>query len=295
MAVRRHEELTSQDENGSMYCPSVEIALFSDAPRAEIAEQAIACYRLCLERFGSQLQLYLASAMMSAQKLTAARFEVFPTLCADPKLGTLPMYRAWRGGNIMDYNPPVFMTGGLLNKQSCLQVHLPAGLADQPEEILAFVAELCVRFPFRVGYAGLGLCWNDLVTGREVVVPSLIKPLLLRHPGLSPGLPRQLSAQPMPPVNWLTLLGPGLLQAAGGLDRLRRELSDDGIAIVPMGDGVCIRAGEAPMLGDTNRQDHLPLYHKVGALLKPHRPYQKLRLKGMDYEETEAWLARFDA
>ena len=216
-------------------------------------------------------------------------------MCGDPKLATLPMFRVFRGADNMDYAPPVFMTGSKSNRFSCLQVQLPHFYADRPDDVLAFLAQLASIFPYRSGYAGLALCWNDLSVDRENVVPALIKPLLKRHPGLSPGLGRNLGSQPMAPCNWLTFLGPDLVSATGGLSRVKRDLSGEGISVIEMGDGACIRAGEVPKLGDLNRQDDLPLYRRVGAYLKPHRAYQKFRLKGMNFEETEVWLGRFDS
>lgn len=295
MATMRFEDLTQQDEYGMVVCPSVEATLYSDESLSKLAEGVIACYRLFLDRFGSELQSFLASAMVKAQKFSQKKADVFPTLCGDPKLATLPMFRVFRGAGNMDYMPPVFMAGSTLNRFSCLQVQLPHTYADRPEDVLAFLGQLASNFPYRSGYAGLALCWNDLSVDRETVVPALIKPLLKRHPGLSPGLGRNLASQPMAPCNWLTLLGPGLLAAAGGLSRVKGDLAGDGISVIEMGHGACIRAGDVPKLGDLNRQDDLPLYRRVGAYLKPWRTYQKFRLKGMDFEETEAWLARFDS
>lgn len=294
MTTEQIEHFSQQDQYGTIFCPSFEIALFADEPRAKLVDGAIACYRLFLDRFGSEVQTFLASAMAKSRKFSQKSEDVFPTLCTDQKLLTLPMYRVFRGTSLMDYVPPVFMSGGFLNKFSCLQIHLPVGYCDRPEDVLDLCARLTAVFPYRGGYAGPALCWNDLSVDRESVVPALIKPLLKRYPGLSPGLPRTLSDQPMPPYNWLTLLGPGLLNAVGGFSRVTGDLSGDGISVLEMGSGACIRAGDTPSLGDVNRRDDLPLYRKVGAYLKPHRTYSKLRLKGMDFDETEAWLARFD-
>jgi hypothetical protein len=130
---------------------------------------------------------------------------------------------------------------------------------------------------------------------RDVDASELIGPLLKRHPGLSIGNPFELCDQPLPPVNWLTLIGPELLKKLGGLAKVSKDLADEEISVVSMGGGICIKAGAAPQLGDVNRRDTLPLYRKVGAYLKSYRGNQEMELTGLDEEESEAWLARFDS
>lgn len=288
-------KLTQSDEDGIMYSPSFEIALYSDQPCARLASPAIACYHAFLEGFGSDVSYFLASAMTRPRKFSLTKREVFPTLCLDDKLATLPMFRVFRGDDRLDYSPPVFMTGGFAKKFSTLQLHLPAVYIEQPEEALEFVARFASLFPYRAGYAGIGLCWDDLSVDRETMVPPLIRPLIRRYPGLSPGLPRSLSEQYLPPYNWLTLLGPELLAAVGGLSHVKEDLTEKGVTVLEMGHGACIRAGERPELGDRNRQNSLPLYRRVGAYFKPYRTYTAIRLKGLDFDETEEWLARFDS
>lgn len=287
--------LAQRDDYGIAFSPSFEVTLYSGEPRPRIASPAIACYQRFLEQHGADVTSYLASAMTKSQKFTAAKREVFPTLCADERLDTLPMFRAFRGAGNMDYSPPVFMTGGFSRKFSCVQVQLPPDYVHRPEQALDVVARMASNFPYRSGYAGIAVCWNELSVDRETTVPPHLKPLLKRYPGLSPGIPRTLSEQPMPPYNWLTLLGPELLETVGGRSRVQRELSGGGISVLEMGDGVCIRAGDYPELGDRNRQDTLPLYRRIGAYFKPFRVYETIRIKGMDFEETEEWLARFDS
>jgi hypothetical protein len=188
----------------------------------------------------------------------------------------------------------VFATGSY-GAFSWLQVHLPPSLANDWKELLTVLTAMARPFPFRCGTVGLSLCWNDMSVDRDIQVPKLIGALLKRYPGFNLGTPRELCDQDLPPVNWLTLIGPELLGKLNGVDAVRQALADDAISVIPLGLGACIRAREAPQLGDLNRGDNLPVYRKVGAYLKEYRGNQEIELDGLDEEESEAWLARFDS
>jgi hypothetical protein len=189
----------------------------------------------------------------------------------------------------------VFATGAY-GAFSWLQVHLPPSLANDWKELLTLLTAMARPFPYRYGTVGLSLCWNDMSVDRDNQVPKLIGPLLKRYPGFNVGTPRELTDQDLPPVNWVTLLGPELLQTLGGITKVRRAFSNDkAISVVSLDGGAFIRAGETPQLGDRNRRDNLPLYRKVGSYLKDYRGRQEIELDGLTLEESEKWLARFDS
>jgi hypothetical protein len=288
------EKFTQRDEDGTMYTVSLEIVLYAKKPLAELAEGATACYRLFIERFGGSLNWYLAGSMRRAKRFSEKYVDIFPTLCGEKRSTALPRYRVFNGSGIQDYLPPAFATGEY-DKFSWLQVHLPPTLANSWKELLTLLDVMAREFPYRCGHVGLSLCWNDLSADRVGAVPALIGPLLKRYPGLSLGIPGDLCDHPLPPVNWSTLIGPELVGKLGGITKVRKALSDDAISVIPLGPGVCIRAGETPLLGDRNRRDDLPLYRQVGSYLKDYRGEEKVKLQGLNEEESEAWLARFDS
>jgi hypothetical protein len=290
------ERFTQRDEHGVMYTVSVEIVLYTRKQKPELAAGAIACYGLFLERFRHSLNWYIASAMRKARRFSEEYADIFPTLCKEPdKRFPLPFFRVFNGSEIRDYLPPIFATSSAGDFSSCLQIHLPPELATEWDDLLTLLSRLAGAFPFRYGHVGYALCWNDLSVDRDIEVPALIGPLLKRHPGFSLGNPFELSDQNLPPVNWLTLIGPELLENLGGVNVVLEALSDDAISVMPLGPGVCIRAGETPQLGDLNRGDDLPVYRKVGSYLKDYRGGPEIELTGLDEEESEAWLARFDS
>lgn len=286
-------KFTQRDERGTMYTASLQIVLYANKPSAELADGAIVCFQRFVERFGHRLNWYLARSMRKARQFSAKYAEIFPTLCRGSDIH-LPAYRVFNGSGIQDFLPPVFATGGY-GSFSWLQIHLPPTLANDWETLMSLLTEFAGNFPFRCGHVGLSLCWNELSIDRDVEVPELIGPLLKRYPGFSLGTPRELCDQDLPPVNWLTLIGPELLGKLGGIAAVRQALSDDQIFIFPLGPGICIRAGQIPQLGDRNRGDDLPVYRKVGSYLKSYRGHQEIELNGLDEDESEVWLARFDS
>ena len=286
------EKFTEQDENGAIYTVSLEIALYANKPVAELARGAIACYEFFVEKFGASVNWYLASSMRRVRRFSGKYVEVFPTLCKESE-SCFERYRLFSGKGFEDYLPPVFATGGY-RTFSWLQIQLSPILANNWEELLTLLVGLAAPFPFRAGHVGYALCWNDLSPDREHQVSQLNGPLLKRYPGFSPGVPQDLCDQDLPPVNWLTLIGPELLGKLGGIAGVRQAFSDQAISVMPLGHGAFIRAGELPQLGDLNRRDDLPLYRKVGSYLKDHRGHRKIRLTGLK-DDSEAWLARFDS
>jgi hypothetical protein len=288
------EKFTERDKHGTLFTASLQIALYAKKPLPELADGAIACYRVFLKRFGTSVKIYLTGTMRKVRRFSDKYVEIFPTLCKESGVG-LPLYRVFNGNDLQDFNPPVFATGAYRDF-SWLQVHLPPSLANNWKELLALLTSMAEPFPFRYGTVGLSLCWNDMSVDRDNDVPRLIGPLLKRHPGFNLGTPRELTDQAMPPVNWLTLVGPDLVEKIGGIAKVRRAFSDDkAISVMPLGDGVLIRAGEFPQLGDRNRRDNVPLYRKVGSFLKKYRGDQEIELDGLTLEESEKWLARFDS
>ena len=287
------DTLAQHDADGTMFSPSLQIVLYANTPLPELAAGAIACYQLVVQQFGGALTLYHTRSMRTTRHFEQKYVDVFPTLCGGTEPG-LPGYRVFNGANLQDFAPPALTTGSYATN-SFLQLHLPPALADDWEQVWALLTWMALPFPFRFGTVGYALCWNDVSVDRSNEVPRLIGPLLKRHPGLNIGTPREICDQPMPPVNWVTLLGPEQLEQAGGIGLVQQAFADESqIQVAPLGPGAVVRAGAVPRLGDRNRRDDLPLYRRVGAYLKQFRGQQEIELDGLSLEESEKWLARFD-
>ena len=158
------------------------------------------------------------------------------------------------------------------------------------------------NFPLQWGHAGYSLYWDTLDFDRN----SLAKPWsgghLKRHPGLwSPSAIGSIAARiynGLQSVSWLTFLGSEYTERLGGQDTLQAQL-EGAAEVSSLGQGGClIKAGDAPELGDVNRQDILPSYRAVWGALEPVRADEdalaELWVDGMEIDDMQAWFKRFE-
>src|SRR3990172_11035284 len=135
-----------------------------------------------------------------------------------------------------------------------------------PRHFFDLTKKLVNAMDFHSGHAGFALNWDykgdyASLARREMGVLSR------RFPSIDlPDLACTLIAIPagIKRVNWLTLIGNGLLGSVGGLDGLGREFSGHDILVEQLAHGVIIMAGEQASVGDVNRQETLPALHNVG-------------------------------
>jgi len=148
--------------------------------------------------------------------------------------------------------------------------------------------------PWVHGHAGLGILFDpgDIDPARDAAVRAHC----MRYLGLdcSDVLTETDSlGSGVKGADWLSFLDEGLA----------RQLAPDALTGLPAGvslesraDGrLVIQAGEAPRLGDSNRNEAMGPYRAVNRLLMPIRVPRLYPLPGFaDEDETDRWLTRFD-
>jgi len=151
--------------------------------------------------------------------------------------------------------------------------------------------------PYDSGYCSIALNWaaEGLLSEAGVV----IVPLAMRHPGFDVHrnlrtrgvLGRQLRGP-----GWLTFVSVELVETLGGEDQLRHKL-DPGVEVARAGNGLLLRAGEAPEIADVNRKERLPLLRSVARAIEPVTRFRDKLLEGGvfndDSEKFQRWLRRF--
>jgi hypothetical protein len=126
-----------------------------------------------------------------------------------------------------------------------------------------------------------------------------LRGLALRYPGydLPSNTDTSLSlGRHVRGARWITWLGPELTAVLGGITALRKALSSP-IELEALSNGVMIRAGTVPELGDVNRQIDTPLLRKVAKALEPVTLFgdqfsRIYRLSG-DEDLLRRWERRF--
>jgi hypothetical protein len=171
---------------------------------------------------------------------------------------------------------------------------------DMPDDLVSLVQDSLTDFPLENGHCGYSFVWNDADTSLEEEICDWMAPLLLRHPGLGYGDAVTLSNaadRGVVAVSWLTFLGSGITDDLGGREVLVTKCPSN-VSVLPLGNRGCLlRAGDAPELGDVNRQDLLPAYQAVGHLIVPRRTtdeaFEDVVISGMSEEAAHDWLRRF--
>ncbi len=94
-------------------------------------------------------------------------------------------------------------------------------------------------------------------------------------------------------VNWLTILGPELAKRAAQANPSLK--SEPEVTIEPFDANLWIRAGEAPLPGDTNRRQKPRPYVRADQLVRSVRATQSRSFGDpWDDDTTGAWLRRFE-
>jgi hypothetical protein len=158
-----------------------------------------------------------------------------------------------------------------------------AGLG--PESAISFALELSELLPYSYGYL------SPVITCEESFRTAL--PYLRRYPGFDvadvESVAIDIGDRPSG-VHWVNLFGRRLSQSLGGAEAVRSTLPP-GARVQPCGQGgLCVILGDAPDVGDVNRQNDLPLYRQLAALARPY-----LRVPEVTYFTSDDGLLDRDA
>ena len=92
------EKFTQRDQHGTILTVSLEVVLYATKPQLELADWAISCYSLFLEKYRDTMNWYLASSMRKARRFSSKSVDIFPTICRKPDSRyPLPFYRVFNG------------------------------------------------------------------------------------------------------------------------------------------------------------------------------------------------------
>lgn len=214
-------------------------------------------------------------------------------------------------GSVHDATPMAVSAGAVWNREpaalSSLTAYVPADwMTGDPTTAVDLVAGLASDLGAIQGSAGLGLA-RDFSSPPYSMYDDRAFPFLKRFPGLDySDTPMfalaTLDAPPAPrlrSVNWLTLLGPGHVEALGGPEALQ-SLEAEVVGAGPAG-AVLVRSGARPGIGDLNEGRGVETYGPIARLTAPLR-FEGYTSKGLfrvpspldEVEETLAWVRRFD-
>jgi len=279
--------------------PCLELVAFSFGAPADGAGFA-RFLRVFIQAYGDRLSIYRTGDMKRFRPWDAQALDGPQHWFSDPALLATKVlgFRAQAG----DPGTPaidIALLGSFDPQRYVFRMVLPVEAADQPETVLQLAQDALAEFPLASGYCGYSLLW-DRDPSVDAAVCDWAAPLLHRHPGLGYGKPVSIanaSEKGLAVVSWLTLLGPDMTAALGGVEAMAQDAPDE-VSVLPLGPGgALVRAGTAPALGDLNRQDPLPLYHAVGRMVAPvvapDDALDEVAVDGMEGDDAYEWLRRF--
>jgi hypothetical protein len=256
------------------------ISLFFDRPFAEIRQQVLACIELMQSQIPKDaLRWYATETMAKHRAVTKRVLSMLPTWLA-PSAPTreyiaLELKDGVRAEDAPHHMLQVFSEEfpdpeeGPINAR-ILRLFLPheAG-QDRSAEMAQFVVRLCQTAPCRHALAGYALMcsrYSDYESQTQAVAFGM------RHPGVDILVDiadaSLVGSDSIKGVSWLTMIDMRFVDRLGGIGAVRSSLTD-GVELIELDDGVILRAGVGPKIGDTNRRDTLPEYRTVFAVVRP--------------------------
>ena len=164
------------------------------------------------------------------------------------------------------------------------------------EAFIKFAVKISEFLPYDSGYASLALNY-----GPEPKVwdaGEIIGPLALRYPGFdvnSNDWTISTIGSLCRGAQWITFLGPNLTKRLGGETSLAKKI-DSGVEIIKAGNGIALRAGIEPEIGDLNRKKDLPLLKSVARAIEKVTYFNDsslIELFNEDEDKLERWERRF--
>ncbi|MCP4114960.1 MAG: DUF3396 domain-containing protein [Desulfobacteraceae bacterium] len=179
-----------------------------------------------------------------------------------------------------------------------LEIRIPTEFFQElgPDGFIRFGLTISEFLAYDSGYASLALNFGYESAAWEA--GKLIAPLALRHPGFDINnnqYSRFVLDRSCRGARWITFLGPHLTERIGGKQSLKKKI-DPGAEIMQAGNGIAIRAGAEPEIGDLNRKQDLPLLKSVAAAIEGISYFNDSSLKVLfneDEDKLEKWERRF--
>jgi hypothetical protein len=197
---------------------------------------------------------------------------------------------------VSGYKEPV--QRGFLDQTNLIEMTFPdAFLAAYGwDNFVELAFELFGQIRCDSGYASLALTFG--ADALESEGGEYIAPLGLRHYGYD--IPNNFSTQSSMGAKsrgarWLTMLSQKQVDQMGGKDALRKKLLG-GVEVRESANGVMLRAGRQPEIGDTNRKKPTPLLKSVAHAIEEITYFHDnslLPLFDDDAEKRDRWERRF--
>ncbi len=296
------------DDNGDCLArDNMVIAFFGKVPFSEMVEGAKYCVQKFLEMTPKDalkwsiigitadtskplsdkaLARCLSTLTVTASKKKDIHFQLY----GPQKFG--PDYRLLLYGNKQPSNE------GFLNETNVVEMGFPREfLSEMGEDAFVDMAtDLFEHMPCDSGYASIALCFGQ--ESKNHIAGKYMAPIALRSHGydIPDNLPTANSlGDRCRGARWLTMLSYKLIDELGGLDSMKKVLSD-GVETINSKNGVLFRAGATPEVGDVNHYQFTPLLASVAHAIEGITYFDDdtlIELFDFDSDKLNRWERRF--
>lgn len=179
-----------------------------------------------------------------------------------------------------------------------VQGRVPLSTAEDPDVLAAQLIHLAAPLDFVCGTAGLMLHMSPFHNNQ---LWKEVRGLVTRFEGVEPDGVERGDARAyfgLTGINWLTFIGPHHLGRLGSVDAVEARASTTNHVITHrLGQGIVLRAGLAPRVGDRNKPSrdldpYREVYRIVGPALLLDSRYS-IGWADFDGDATVEWLQRF--
>lgn len=291
--------------------PALEVIVFSSAPRDKVAPGFVTLYKASVHRYKQAFKWYKTNVMKSCKKLSGSGTEQIEQMLTDKKalkshlLGVeqhsgpsaneygLPAFQFFSEEELSDPDDPIH--------HSFARLCVPVSEAERADDVYAFLRSALGDVEFDSGYCGYSYYWNTGDSDVERELAKVNRGWLMRFPGLGYGEPLaflDFVDKGIIGVSWVTFLSQTLIERLEGEEILVAALKKAiEVKRIAHDRGFAVRAGTGPELGDMNRNQRLPQYHRVGhavtALRIPDEWVENMAVIGLSAENVVEWYGRF--
>ncbi len=278
------------------------VTLYAERPLSTFREGLLKAYERFLAMVGTKTLRFYATETMRQHKPIAKKSLGMLTSWFSPdappsesyglELHDAEQYNA-APRTMFEIDGTEQTAAGRLQSASMVRYVLPPEWGtDRTSDALDLAKELCSLIPFRSGHAGFAFeCSRYFVepAGEHAFAKSM------RHPGIDIHMTHKdcnaVRFDGVRGVGWLTLLDNAFIKQL-------RSPSFERCKLVLVPNGVMIKAGDAPALGNVNRGDTLPAYREAFRYVRPltekafaRSPWFSLATD--QRERTLRWYQRF--
>lgn len=203
--------------------------------------------------------------------------------------GDAPGYGFTAIGNPVDPELP--------DERTLCQMYFPLSVLDDVDRFVERIERVASLLPYVSGYVAPALRWAELYS--DDAIPH-VRSLAMKYPGydVEHNVDGRMDInEKTRGARWITFLGNDLTKQLGGVSAIRKSLSSE-ISTEKVGEGLMIRAGDKPELGDRNRRVKTPLLCNLARLLEPVTLFNEPIMFGIEFGDSEddyleRWERRF--